>query len=244
MSFGANPFGSRPFGDLEQAPASGSSGTVNYTNANDTSSAGGTTTVVGTTSTTNANDTSAASGTTTVLGTSATTNANDTSSASGTTTVTGTVNYTNANDTSAASGTAGATTGTVDYTNANDTSTASGWAGTVSGTVDYTNNDDTSSAEGSIPRTRRGAAKPLRKGYIIRGKKYFLTDDELAIMVALELETIKRSDIKVPTKGRIKPIPAATFQMVKAVAKKMDELAEIGALEDDDEEEELLSMLL
>lgn len=90
---------------------------------------------------------------------------------------------------------------------------------------------------------RRGAAKPLRKGYIIRGKKYWLTDDELAIMVALELETIKRSDIKVPTKGRIKPIPTATFEMVKAVAKKLDELASIGLDDDEDEEEELLLML-
>lgn len=153
------------------AGGGGASGTSATTNANDTSSAGGTTTVTGTSSRTNANDTSSASGTTTVVGTSAKTNANDASSASGTTTVIGTLAKTNADDTSAASGTVGSsgTTGTVAATNANDTAaasgttkivgtlsttnandaaTASGVAGAVSGTVAVTNANDTASAVG------------------------------------------------------------------------------------------------
>jgi hypothetical protein len=157
--------------------ASGSTGIVAYTNANDTSAASGTTTVTGTLAKTNNNDTSAASGTTTVIGTSNTTNANDTSVASGTvgsSGSTGTVAYTNANDTSAASGTT-TVTGTVARTNANDSVVAAGWAGTITGTIAYTNANDTVSASGTavtgvvvqsasggwIPSPRRRTRKEL-----------------------------------------------------------------------------------
>lgn len=79
--------------------------------------------VSGSSATTNANDTSSASGTTTVVGTLARTNANDTANASGSAgSVSGTVAVTNANDTSSASGWEGTITGTVAVTNANDTS--------------------------------------------------------------------------------------------------------------------------
>lgn len=135
------------------AAASGSTGTVAVTNANDTSSASGTTTVVGTVARTNANDTSTASGTTTVVGTVSVANAADTSSASGTTTVTGTSATTNANDTSSASGTT-TVTGTSATTNANDTSSASGSVGdNVTGTVATTNANDTSAASGTTTVT-------------------------------------------------------------------------------------------
>lgn len=130
--------------------SSGSTGTVAYTNANDTSAASGTTTVTGSVAKSNANDTSAASGTTTVTGTLARTNANDTVAASGTTTIVGTVSKTNANDTSTANGTT-TVIGTVSYTNANDTVAASGVAGTISGTVAYTNANDTVNASGTAP---------------------------------------------------------------------------------------------
>lgn len=127
-------------------------GTSARTNANDTSTASGTTTVVGTSATTNAADTSSASGTVGggagVSGTSATTNANDTSSASGTTTVVGTSATTNAADTSTASGTT-TVTGTSTTTNANDTATASGAAGSITGTSATTNANDVASASGS-----------------------------------------------------------------------------------------------
>lgn len=124
-------------------------GTVAYTNANDTLAASGTTTVTGTLAKTNANDTSAASGATTVTGSLSKTNANDTSSASGTTTITGTLARTNANDSVSASGSVGsAVSGTLAYTNANDTSTASGTT-TVTGSLAKTNANDSSSATGT-----------------------------------------------------------------------------------------------
>lgn len=135
------------------AASSGVTGTVAYTNANDTSSASGTTTIVGTVSVTNANDTSSASGSTTITGTISYTNLDDTSSASGSTTIIGTVSFTNADDTSSATGTVGSdVTGTVAYINLNDIATASG-STTIIGTVSVTNNNDTSSASGFIAVT-------------------------------------------------------------------------------------------
>ena len=130
--------------------ASGATGTLAKTNANDTVSAAGTTTIVGTSARTNANDSVSAAGTTTVVGTLAKTNANDTVSASGTTTVTGTVATTNANDTVDASGTVSSSTvtGTSSTSNANDTAAASGTT-TLVGTSATSNNADSVTASGN-----------------------------------------------------------------------------------------------
>lgn len=165
--------------------ASGSTGTSATTNANDTSSASGTTTITGTSAKTNANDTSSASGTTTVVGSSATTNAADTSSASGsvgnactgtvavtnaadtssaagTTTVKGSSARTNANDSSAASGTT-TVLGTVAATNSADTSTAAGYVGSITGTAAATNLNDTALARGVGPSVDGGG------GHLVHG---------------------------------------------------------------------------
>ena len=172
---------------VSSGSSSGSTGTSATTNAADTSSASGTTTVTGSSAKTNANDTSSASGTTTVTGTSAKTNADDTSSASGAvgSNVTGTSATTNAADTSAASGTTtvvgtsaktnsndtasanGTTTvvGTSEQTNANDTATASGAAGAIVGTAAVTNAADAASASG----TAQGGA--LSGGWKRAGQK-------------------------------------------------------------------------
>lgn len=120
--------------------ASGSTGTLARTNANDTSAASGTTTILSSLSRTNANDTSAASGTTTVLGTLARTNANDTSTATGTTTVVGTIARTNTNDTSAISGTP-IVPGTLTATEAPDTFVGAG-ANLNVGTIARTDSPD------------------------------------------------------------------------------------------------------
>lgn len=191
------------------ASAGGASGTSATTNANDTSSASGTTTVTGTSAKTNANDTSSAAGTTTVMGASATTNADDTSSASGsvgsavsgssattnandagaatgTTTVTGTSARTNANDAAAAAGTT-TVLGTLARTNANDTASASGVAGAVTGTAAATNADDTSAASGSggTARPAQGAGKPSRnrrpRVVEIDGEDFVVNSEEEAI---------------------------------------------------------------
>ena len=222
------------------AGGGGASGTSATTNASDTSSAGGTTTVTGTSSRTNANDTSSASGTTTVVGTSAKTNANDASSASGTTTVIGTLAKTNADDTSAASGTVGSsgTTGTVAATNANDTAaasgttkivgtlsttnandaaTASGVAGAVSGTVAVTNANDTASAVGDAGAPVASGAgmgfsmSRMRRLVKIQFNGKLYQAFEEDIPELLEtLEEQAEQKIKKKRNARAKPAPVAT----------------------------------
>jgi len=222
------------------AGGGGASGTSATTNANDTPSASGTTTVTGTSSKTNANDTSSASGTTTVVGTSAKTNANDASSASGTTTVIGTLAKTNADDTSAASGTVGSsgTTGTVAATNANDTAaasgttkivgtlsttnandaaTASGVAGAVSGTVAVTNANDTASAVGDAGAPVASGAgmgfsmSRMRRLVKIQFNGKLYQAFEEDIPELLEtLEEQAEQKIKKKRNARAKPAPVAT----------------------------------
>jgi hypothetical protein len=153
---------------LNTVAGSGVTGTLARTNANDTSAASGTTTVLGTLAKTNANDTSAASGTTTVLGTLAKTNANDTSAASGTVGSggsTGTVAYTNANDTVVASG---KTTilGVLSKTNANDSVVAAGWAGRITGTLAKTNANDTVVANGNSGTATTSTSAPTEPNSI------------------------------------------------------------------------------
>lgn len=125
-------------------------GSTNYTNNNDTSSASGTTTIVGTSSTTNNNDTSSATGTITILGTSSTTNNDDTVSASGTigSPVSGSASITEGADTSSASGTT-TIVGSSTTTNNNDTSSAAGTT-TIQGSLAKTNNNDNASASGFV----------------------------------------------------------------------------------------------
>ena len=133
--------------------STGVTGTLAYTNANDTLAATGTPTLTGSLSKTNNNDTLAGTGTTVIVGTLATTNNNDTLAASGTTTITGTLATTNANDTLVASGSVGATvTGTLAYTNNNDTLAASGTT-VIVGTLAKTNNNDTLSSSGTTTVT-------------------------------------------------------------------------------------------
>jgi hypothetical protein len=170
------PRASRIF--LSAPAASGSTGTLARTNANDTSAASGTTTVVGSLARTNAADTSAASGTTTVVGSLARTNAADTSSAAGTTTVVGTLARTNAADTSSAAGTT-TVVGTVAVVNASDTVAATGFI-PATGTVAVTNADDTASASGAAgdPTVRDlGAGGRRRRLYAGTPSKRRTADD-------------------------------------------------------------------
>lgn len=135
--------------ELTASTSSVPTGTLARTNANDTSSAAGTTTIVSTVARTNANDTSSAQGTTTILSTLARTNANDTLSSAATPVSPGSLARTNANDTLAASGNTWPNS-TLATTNANDTLAASGSVGSSpDGSVAYTNINDTSSAAGN-----------------------------------------------------------------------------------------------
>lgn len=137
-----------PFAVNDASGGGGSTGTVNTTNANDTSSASGSPVVNGSLAHTNANDISNASGTTTITGTLARTNQNDALAASGSVgaTVAGTLSVTNQNDTLVASGTT-SVRGAGSAVNNNDTSTSSGTS-TILGSLAYTNRSDTLSAFG------------------------------------------------------------------------------------------------
>jgi hypothetical protein len=185
------------------------SGTLATTNANDTSAASGTTTVVGTLARTNANDAVSASGTTTVVGTLARTNANDSLSASGSVggAVSGTVAYTNANDTSAASGTT-TVTGTVARTNANDSVAASGAAGAVTGTVAVTNANDSVSASG----TAGGLLQDTHDGFWRKQWKKIREREKKKIHAELieEIEEIEE---------QIEEVKAVQVVATKAIAK-------------------------
>lgn len=243
------------------AGGGGASGTSATTNASDTSSAGGTTTVTGTSSRTNANDTSSASGTTTVVGTSAKTNADDTSAASGTvgsSGTTGTVAATNANDTAAASGTT-KIVGTSSTTNANDAATASGVAGAVSGTVAVTNANDTASAVGDAGApVASGAGMGFSMSRMRRlvkiqfnGKLYQAFEEDIPELLET-LEEQAEQKIKKKRNARAKPAPVATVvsapaDVLPSLQSRIDDVNHsIGVLwgVDEDEDEELLWLML
>lgn len=258
---------------VNDAAGGGSTGTVAYTNANDTSAASGTTTVTGSLARTNANDSSAASGTTTVTGTLARTNANDTSSASGTTTVTGTLARTNANDTSSASGSVGGgSSGTLAYTNANDTPSASGTttvigtlartnandsvsasgaAGVVSGTVAVTNRDDTATAEGrGAPATGGGGGGKKRKRiFTISGIRFVGTQEEFDRLTKKTFEDA-RVEEEIETPAIPMPVVAVDDgQAFERAAAKLDEalagsMKKIEAAQKQRQDDEDLELLL
>jgi hypothetical protein len=150
----------------------------------------------GTSATTNANDTSSASGTTTVTGTLARTNANDAASSSGTTTVVGSLARTNAADASTGSGTT-TVTGTLARTNASDTSSAAGSAGSPTGTVAYTNNSDSATAFGSTPGPTTSGAPGMRRPWVayINGKRVVGDIFEIQAMVEALAEEAAERDV-------------------------------------------------
>jgi hypothetical protein len=223
---------------------SGVSGTLAYTNADDASSASGTTTILGALARTNADDTSAASGSTTVLGSLATTNAGDTSAASGTvgSGVVGTSATTNANDTAAGAGTT-TVVGASATTNADDAMAGSGWAGIVSGSLATTNADDISSAFGSggpIASVVTGGGRASRN-YIIRGKKHFnLTNEQLCYLLAREAIE-ERAEVQVSYKNT-KPhiVGKNAWQVLQDTIKSL----EINATPFDENDDEAAAMLL
>lgn len=174
---GNGAFGAGAFGEQSQGSVGTSTptGTLAYTNANDTLAASGTTAVTGSLAKTNNNDTSAASASPVIVSSLAKTNNNDTSAAQGTTAVTSALAKTNNNDTLAASGSVGGTvTGSLAYTNNNDTSSASGNT-TILSTLARTNANDTSSgqatpiATGNLAKTNNNDTLSAVAGTTISG---------------------------------------------------------------------------
>lgn len=90
---------------------------------------------------------------------------------------------------------------------------------------------------GGFPRREQ-----FRKGYIIKGKRYWLTEEELAVMVAQMLAEVSRGDIKQVTAGKPKTISKRTWDAIRplerleAVARQFDD-------SEDDDEEALLMLL-
>lgn len=142
---------------------------------------------------------------------------------------------------------AGGVTGTAAITNADDTSTASGWAGTVSGTAAVTNGNDTASASGNAGETtrRHAGGYKLRKGYLIKGRRYFLSDDELAVHIAHMLQEVSRGEVKEITAGKPKVISKRTWDAIKPL-ERLNALSDMLATEliaEDDDEETLLMLM-
>jgi hypothetical protein len=242
--------------------SSGVSGTLATTNANDTVSASGTTTIVGTLAKTNAADTVSASGTTTVTGTLAktnandsvvasgavgssitgtvaTTNANDTSAASGTTTVTGSLAKTNTNDSVSASGTT-TIVGSLATTNANDSVVASGAAGAVTGTVAYTNANDTVSASGTAGNESTkvgGDDVPERVEIYEKRKKRKKNDDALDSVLR---DAMDKAMGREPVAKPVKQKPVEVIAEPEAFEFKVEKPSSY----DDEEDEEYLLLMM
>lgn len=210
-------------------------GTLNTTNANDTSAATGGTGPSGALAKTNANDTSAASGASGAAGTLAKTNANDTSAAAGSS-VTGSLAKTNQNDTLAATGGDGPT-GSLARTNANDTLSASGGTGPT-GSLARTNQNDTSAASGgtgaagTLARTNANDTLSAAGNYIVTGTVAATNRDDTSSAVGTGGTTT-------PSGGSSKNFKDYTAENEAAQRRRMGDIAsdrELAAILADDEE--------
>lgn len=142
---------------------------------------------------------------------------------------------------------AGGVTGTAAVTNADDASAASGWSGAVSGTAAVTNANDTASSTGTAGEaTRRHAGGyKLRKGYLIKGRRYFLSDDELAVHIAQMLQEVSRGEVKEITAGKPKVISKRTWDAIKPMERlnALSDMLATDLIAEDDDEETLLMLM-
>ena len=128
--------------------SSGTTGTLDTTDADDTSTTVGTETFIGTSDTTDTDDTTSSAGEQIFLGTSNTTDNDDTISANGIENFVGTLNETDVDDTTSSAGTE-TFVGTSDNIDADDTVAASGKS-TYAGTLVETDDDDISASAGNV----------------------------------------------------------------------------------------------
>jgi len=111
---------------------------------------------------------------------------------------------------------------------------ASGFTGGVSG-----------SSEPAETTRRHAGGYKLRKGYLIKGRRYFLSEDELAVHIANMLQEISRGEVKEITAGKPKVISKRVWDTIKPM-ERLDALSSMFATEtiaDDDEEETLLMLM-
>lgn len=100
-----------------------------------------------------------------------------------------------------------------------------------------------SSAE--VTTRRHAGGYKLRKGYLIKGRRYFLSDDELAVHIAQMLQEVSRGDVKEITAGKPKVINRRTWDAIKPL-ERLDALSNILATDliaEDDDEETLLMLM-
>lgn len=96
------------------------------------------------------------------------------------------------------------------------------------------------------PTTRRHAGGyKLRKGYLIKGRRYFLSDDELAVHIAHMLQEVSRGEVKEITAGKPKVISKRTWDAIKPMERLnvLSDMLAIDSIAEDDDEETLLMLM-
>lgn len=96
-----------------------------------------------------------------------------------------------------------------------------------------------------VTERRHAGGYKLRKGYLIKGRRYFLSDDELAVHIAHMLQEVSRGDVKEITAGKPKVINRRTWDAIKPL-ERLSALSDMLATEliaEDDDEETLLMLM-
>ena len=96
----------------------------------------------------------------------------------------------------------------------------------------------------AVPRRATGYRREqVRKGYIIKGKRYWLTEDELMTLVAQELQQISRKEVKQITAGKPKAISKKVWDLI-APMERLQALTPVEVDIQDDDEEDVLMMFV
>lgn len=106
------------------------------------------------------------------------------------------------------------------------------------------------------PTKRHAGGYKLRKGYLIKGRRYFLSDDELAVHVANILQEVSRGEVREITAGKPKVISKRAWDAIKPM-ERLNALSDMLATKliakpakvaelviEDDEDDELFLMLM
>ncbi len=129
-----------------------------------------------------------------------------------------------------------------------DTFAADGIATAITGSLDaQESGSDTALILGDgvnpNPTTTRGGGSPRRKGYIIKGLRYWLTDEELSVLLAQMLTEVKRTDVRRDTK-KPKVLSHGTWARLQESMKALEAISTPPEQEDDEDDEEALMLLL
>lgn len=101
---------------------------------------------------------------------------------------------------------------------------------------------DSQIASGGQESRPHGGGSPNRRGYIIKGQRYWLDDRELAVLIAQMLNEVKRADVQEVKDEKPQVLSRRTWLKLKASLKSLESLADEP--QDDDEDDELLLLLM